>query len=462
MAEPDADPGPGRRRVGVQGRLTVAATGLVAVVLVIGALGLLVSLRHALLSTLDDSAGQRARDVATLVDNRTLPRSVPVAGGTVLVQVVDDRGRVRAASPAGDSLVPILSGRLLAAARRGTTQVVPGSRIGVDDTLRVVATTAGPETDRQTVLVAVSSTEAAHSLRIVAWVLAIGVPLLVAAFSAACWFLVGAALRPMASLRRGASEITEAGSTTRLPVPPTRDEVSRLAATLNDMLDRLAAGGARNRAFVADAAHELRSPLASMRTQLEVGRAHPRDAEWDEISAGVLVDMHRLTRLVDDLLQLARLDDDHGRAKRARATDVRTVAAAGVARMALRHEVHLVQADGPVLAQVDPDAIARVIDNLLSNADRHATSLITVEVRHEHGCAVLTISDDGPGIPVGERDRVFQRFARLDESRSQDSGGSGLGLAIVHQILRSTGGSIVLEDAEPGVRAIVTLPQVDR
>ncbi|MDQ1640692.1 MAG: hypothetical protein QOJ90_43 [Actinomycetota bacterium] len=462
MAEPGTDPaGPGRRRVGVQGRLTLAATGLVAVVLVIGALGLLLSLRYALLSTLDDSARQRARDVATLVDNRTLPRSVPVAGGTVLVQVVDNQGRVRAASPGGDALVPVLSGGALADARRGKTQIVPGSRIGVEDTLRVVATVAGPTSDRQTVLVAVSSTEAAHSLRIVTWVFGIGVPLLVAAFSAACWFLVGAALRPVASLRRGASEITEAGATTRLTVPPTRDEVARLAGTLNDMLDRLAAGSARNRAFVADAAHELRSPLASMRTQLEVGRAHPRHAEWDEISAGVLEDLQRLTRLVDDLLVLARLDDGHGAAKNARTTDLRAVATAGVTRMALRNKVHLVPPDDPVLALVDPDAAARVIDNLLSNADRHATSLITVEVRDGHGWAVLSVSDDGPGIPVGERDRVFQRFTRLDESRSQYSGGSGLGLAIVHQVMRSAGGSIVLEDAGPGLRAVVTLPKAD-
>jgi signal transduction histidine kinase len=233
-----------------------------------------------------------------------------------------------------------------------------------------------------------------------------------------------------------------------------------LAGTLNDMLDRLAAGSARNRAFVADAAHELRSPLTSMRTQLEVGRAHPSHAEWDEISAGVLEDLQRLTRLVDDLLVLARLDDGHGPAKRARTTDLRAVAAAGVTRMALRNKVNLVQPDGPVLAQVDPDAVARVIDNLLSNADRHASSLITVEVRDGHGWAVLSVSDDGPGIPVAERDRVFQRFTRLDESRSQYSGGSGLGLAIVHQVLRSAGGSIVLEDAGPGLRAVVTLPTV--
>jgi signal transduction histidine kinase len=129
--------------------------------------------------------------------------------------------------------------------------------------------------------------------------------------------------------------------------------------------------------------------------------------------------------------------------------------------MALRNKVHLVPPDDPVLALVDPDAAARVIDNLLSNADRHATSLITVEVRDGHGWAVLSVSDDGPGIPVGERDRVFQRFTRLDESRSQYSGGSGLGLAIVHQVMRSAGGSIVLEDAGPGLRAVVTLPKAD-
>lgn len=447
-----------RGRLGIQGRLTLAATALVALVLVGGAVVLVGALRHTLLSTLDDSARQRARDVATLVDTGNLPNTVPVAGGTVLVQVVDDHDRVRAATPGGDALVPLLSGRALDQARRGVTQRLPGARIGISDQLRVVGTTAGTAGDRRTVLVAVSSTEASRSLRVVAVVLVIGVPTLVASFTFVCWFLVGAALRPVAELRRGAGDITEAGTGSRLPVPSTRDEVARLAETLNDMLDRLAAGGARQRAFVADAAHELRSPLTSIRTQLEVARAHPRDADWDETSEGALADLERLSRLVDDLLLLARLDDERRPARRHNPLDLRALAAATADRPVSRVDVRLVGSKEPVLAQADGDAMARVMENLLSNAERHARSCVTVGVTRTERWAMLTVSDDGSGIPAADRSRVFERFARLDASRSQDSGGSGLGLAIVRQLVESSGGSVHLEDAEPGLRAVVRLP----
>jgi signal transduction histidine kinase len=444
--------------MGIQARLTVAATALVAIVLIGGATVLTVALRHTLLSTLDDSARQRARDVATLVDTGNLPNTVPVAGGTVLVQVVDDHGRVRAASPGGDALVPLLSGKALADARRGITQEVPGSRIGIADKLRIVGTTAGPKADRRTVLVAVSSTEASRSLRVVALVLVVGVPLLIAAFAVACWFLVGAALRPVAALRRGAGAITEAGTGSRLPVPPTRDEVARLAETLNDMLDRLAAGGARQRAFVADAAHELRSPLTSIRTQLEVARAHPEAADWDETSQGALADLERLSRLVDDLLLLARLDDERSPARRVGLVDLSDLVAAATARPGSRVDVQLDGSQDGVFAQADEDALARVLENLLSNAERYARSHVRVGVRADGPSAVLTVVDDGPGIPAADRARVFERFARLDASRSQDSGGSGLGLAIVRQLVQSSGGEVHLEDAAPGLRAVVRLP----
>jgi signal transduction histidine kinase len=452
---------PRRGRLGIQGRLTVAATALVAVVLIGGAVVLTIALRHTLLSTLDDSARQRARDVATLVDTGNLPNTVPVAGGTVLVQVVDDHDRVRAATPGGDALVPLLSGNALAAARRGVTQQVPGARIGINDRLRVVGTPAGNASDPRTVLVAVSSTEASRSLRVVVLVLVVVVPLLIAAFAVACWFLVGAALRPVAALRRGAGDITEAGTGSRLPVPATRDEVARLAETLNDMLDRLAAGGARQRAFVADAAHELRSPLASIRTQLEVARAHPKDADWDETSEGALADLERLTRLVDDLLLLARLDDERRPARRFGPVDLRALATSAAARPGSRVDVRLIdspESGEPLFTQADEDALVRVMENLLSNAERYASSCVTVGARRDGLWAVLTVSDDGPGIPAADRARVFERFARLDASRSQDSGGSGLGLAIVQQLVQSSGGSVHLEDAEPGLRAVVRLP----
>jgi signal transduction histidine kinase len=337
-------------------------------------------------------------------------------------------------------------------------RTVPGSRIGVSDSLRVVATTAGPASDRRTVLVAVSAAEATRSVHVVRLVLLVGVPLLVAGFAVACWFLVGAALQPVAALRRGAGDITEAGTGARLPVPPTRDEVARLAETLNDMLDRLAAGGARQRAFVADAAHELRSPLASIRTQLEVAQAHPEVASWSDTADDVLVDVARLSRLVDDLLLLARLDDDRAAVRRSGPVDLGAVAAAAVARPGRRLRVTLSDPADPVVVRAGEDAVVRMLDNLLSNADRHASSAVRVSVCAEDGVGTVTVADDGPGIPAAERARVFERFARLDGSRAQDSGGSGLGLAIVRQLAQSFGGSVELLDAEPGLRAVVRLP----
>ena len=448
---------PVRPRLGVQGRLTLTATALVAAGLAAGALLLVGALSRTLLHTLDDSARQQARDVAALVDTGNLPSAIPAAVGTVLVQVVDGQGRVRAATPGGDALVPLLGRTARTAVARGGVEQVPGSRIGVSDTLRVVGTSAGPRSERLTVLVAVSSADATRSVRVVGLVLLVGVPLLVAGFAVACWFLVGAALRPVAALRRGADDITEAGSGQHLPVPPTRDEVHRLAVTLNDMLDRLAAGGARQRAFVADAAHELRSPLASMRTQLEVARAHPRVADWPETSDGVLADIDRLSRLVDDLLLLARLDE-HGRTPARRGpVDLTALAAAAAARSARPVDVQA-GGDGPVVVDADEDAVVRILANLLGNAERYAVRDITVDVRPLGGVGRLSVTDDGPGIPAAERARVFERFARLDESRSQESGGSGLGLAIVAQLTDSLGGRVRLEDADPGLRAVVELP----
>jgi signal transduction histidine kinase len=455
---------PVRRQLGVQGRLTLFATALVAIALVAGALLLALILKHTLLSTLDDSARQRAQDVASLVNTGNLPRTVPTAGGTVLVQVVDDHDRVRAASPGGDALVPLLSGRALADVRKGRTQIVPGSRIGIADRLRVVATTAGPTSDRRTVLVAVSSSEAEHSLRTVSVVLAIGVPLLLAGFGVVCWFLVGAALRPVAALRQGAGAISETDDGARLPVPGTGDEVARLAETLNDMLDRLAAGGARQRSFVADAAHELRSPLASIRTQLEVARAHPDAASWADTADGVLLDVARLTRLVDDLLLLARLDHGGPAARRSGPLNLRAMvlsaAGAGVRRLPVAVDDD--DDSRPVLVDADPDGVARILDNLLSNADRYATGSVTVAVRELAETATVTVTDDGPGIAASDRDRVFQRFARVDDSRSEDLGGSGLGLAIVHELTHTYGGTVELQDARPGLRVVVTLPRSGR
>lgn len=448
-------------RLGLRARLTVAATALVATALLVGGLVLTAALGRTLDRSLDDSARQHARDVAALVQAGTLPETLPVSGDTVAVQVLDAQDRVVAASPGGDRLVPVVTGPDLAAARSGRTVSLSGARLGTDGTLRVVAVRSGSAADPRTVLVAVSSSDAAGSLHVVRLALLVGLPLLVAGFAVACWWLLGAALRPVEELRRGAEEISGAAATDRLPVPAARDEIHDLAVTLNGMVDRLAASSARQRSFVSDAAHELRNPIASIRTQLEVARLHPDDAAWSETVDGALADLERLSGLVDDLLLLARLDERpaHTRSDVDLAELVQQVAATP-----RRLPVDLVApaAAGETEVSGDRDALTRALENLLANAERYAARRVAVEVCREAATVAVVVRDDGPGIPESQRERVFERFARLDESRSRDAGGAGLGLPIVREIVLAHGGTVTLGDASPGLRVEVRLPALDR
>jgi signal transduction histidine kinase len=422
------------------------ATLVVAAGLLAGSVLLLVTLENSLLATVDAAARQQAESVAALVDEDRLPDPVPAASaGTVLVQVVDAKGRVLASSLGSDRAVPLLSPSQLAEARDGRPRFLDGARIGERAPLRVITRQAGPPGDPVTVIAAASFGSVTDSLRIVQVALLIGVPLLLALVVGTAWATAGSTLRPVGALRQGAEEITGTGATRRLPLPTAQDEIRRLAETLNRMLDRLEQAGGRQRAFVADAAHELRSPLAGMRAQLEVALQHPDPASWQAVAGGVLEDTLRLGRMVEDLLVLARLDDGRG-ARPAAVVDLGEVAGQVVGRQPeARVELRLdVSGD----AQVRGDAVAldRVVQNLLDNALRHAASRVEVSVRREAALVVLVVRDDGPGIPVADRQRVFERYARLDDARSRDAGGTGLGLAIVREIVRAHQGEVTIED----------------
>lgn len=445
------------RRLSLRARLTTVATILVAGALAAGAILLSAAVQRSLITAVDEAARQRAADVALLIDTGRLPDPIPVEAGTPLVQVVDAGDRVVAASPGGDRLVPILLPEDVAAVRAGESRRLDGSRLGMAGELYVVGAAAGDEADPLTILVARSLGEVEDATRVVRVVLFAAAPLLVGAFAVACWLLVGQALRPVAALRRGAEDITTTREHRRLPVPAAEDEVHRLAVTLNDMLDRLERSSARQRTFVSDAAHELRSPLAAIRTQLEVARAHPADADWDQTSADALADVERLSRLVDDLLVLARADEAPRR--RFEPVDLAQVADDVVAR----YESSTVRVRRVGAASVpltgDVDALGRIASNLIDNAVRHAASAVTVDVAMaDGGMAALTVTDDGPGIPAADTERVFDRFTRLDEARSRDAGGTGLGLPIVRELVRIHGGTVGLENNQPGLRAVVHLP----
>jgi signal transduction histidine kinase len=231
-----------------------------------------------------------------------------------------------------------------------------------------------------------------------------------------------------------------------------------LAESVNTTLNRLEAAYEQLRRFTSDASHEVRSPLTAIRAQVEEALMYPDDTDWTEVAQAVLAGVDRLQEIVTDLLVLARLDA--GAALTRESTDLAQVVQSELDRQPHRVPV-VTRLQTGVCAELDRLRISRLLTNLLDNAERHATSQITVIVRGEGGSAVLEVADDGTGIPVELREVIFKRFARLDASRNRDAGGSGLGLAIARQIAEVHGGTLTVEDSERGARFVLRLPRRD-
>ena len=373
---------------------------------------------------------------------------------------------------------------------------MPGAPFDMPSLLRVaVVRAAGGEL----VIAAVPYSSAADSLQVVGHALVFGTPVLFIVFTGATWLAVGSTLRPIDRIRRGAARVTGAGVPADLPVPEARDEVRSLALTLNDMLSRLTSAQQRQRSLVSDTAHELRSPIASIRTQLEVALDHPAGQDWASTARDVLADTLRLSRLTEDLLLLARLDEqaDHGdMGRQGEPLDLGELACAVVARYAdspVPVTVAPLETDGTTQTEgahgtadaavgadlvgcdtLEPaaswpvrgnrDRLDRMLVNLIDNAIRYAKSSVTVSVGQSGSWVELAVTDDGPGIPEPDRERAFDRFARLDDARTRcddDAGGAGLGLAIVRATAQSHAGTAHLEpspDGASGLRAVVRLP----
>jgi signal transduction histidine kinase len=445
------------RRRSLRARLTIVTSAGLAVTLCLATLVLLYALRASLTRGLDDSARQAAVEVAALVDGNRLPDPVPVGSGTITIQVLDAQGRITDVSPGADRLVPILSPADAAAAvRTGQGRMLAGAPLGMPSLLRVVAVGAN---DHQIVIAAVSFAQVNDSLSTLGEALALGVPALFVLLALVTWLVTGYALRPIAALSRGAARVTATGVPHDLPVPPARDEVRSLAVTLNDMLSRLADAQQRQRDLVSDTAHELRSPISSIRTQLEVALDHPDSQDWAETARDVYADTLRLTRLAEDLLLLARLEEPTPRPRTI--VDLAALSRSAAERCGTARVPVVVNAPSPCLLPGDPASLDRLLVNLIDNAVRYARKQVTVTTWHEGQWAELTVTDDGPGIHPEDTERAFGRFARLDDARSRDgveAGGAGLGLAIVRATAQAHGGSARLESAHPGLQVVVRLP----
>ncbi|MFF8599423.1 sensor histidine kinase [Streptomyces sp. NPDC015232] len=269
-------------------------------------------------------------------------------------------------------------------------------------------------------------------------------------------------LRPVEAIRRRLAHITSHSLDQRVPVPATDDAIARLARTTNDTLDRLEQASVRQRRFVGDAAHELRSPLAAVRAQLESALRHPEGLDWPSVVRESVTDVIRLQVLADDLLLLAEMDGSPHTTPAAKDVDV-----SSLAEDLIREHQHLPGTeDLELTSEAPPEALVRgnavqlerLLRNLLTNACRYAHRRVTVRSWIDGTTLVTEVTDDGPGIPAVDRERVFERFARLDEARARSDGGAGLGLPIAREIAARHGGTLVVADSDRGARFVVRLP----
>ena len=426
MASRTPNRGEPRRALSLRVRITLVATAVVAVALVAGAVLFGLVLRTSLIDGVTASAEAYASSLAETVDVSGISAvDLDDDDGDRFFQLLNDDGQVVAASKEAENL-----------------GAVPES-----------------DYDDGVIVVGQSIDDATETLGTVNSLLAVAVPVVVLLVAATTWIVVGRALRPVERMRREVDAVGATRLDTRLAEPGTADEIGRLAVTLNSMLDRLDASQSAQRRFISDASHELRSPLASLRQFAEVARAHPDRVTAEELSDAILDEGTRLERLVDGMLTLAR-SDERGLAAARRPVDLDDIVLAEVRRLRASTGLRIdASALGAARVDGDPALIAGLVRNLVDNAARHASTAISVELAEAGGRVLFAVDDDGDGIPEGERERVFDRFVRLDDARARESGGSGLGLSIVREIASQHGGAVTAAQGTlGGARFEVRLP----
>jgi signal transduction histidine kinase len=457
------------RRRSLRARVTLGATAVVMLGVALVAAGILLGVRRSLIAGVDNAALQRATDVAGLAAHGGIRGTIPFSGSdTAAVQVLDAAGAPIAATPDLNGNEPIVPVPLPESLRAGTPATVTDLPVGAGGDYRVVAVPAQLNGAPATVVVAQSLAEEQRSFAGLVAGLAMGLPVIVALVAATTWAVTGATLRPVNSLRREVDQISATDVQHRLELPGSQDEIHQLATTLNAMLGRLALASQAQRQFVADAAHELRTPLTAAIVDAETAASAADPQAWASLGPVLLTDLRRLGDLVDDLLALAHLDDPGYRA-RWRALDLDDVVLAELQRA--RQAGRLVDGSNVEAARVtgDPTAMTRVVRNLVDNAVRHAATRVGVALEDGGKHVTLSVFDDGPGIPAADRQRVFDRFARLNPARDRGSGGTGLGLAIVRELVGAHGGRVWVSDppdddrgrAYPGAWVLVELPGAD-
>jgi signal transduction histidine kinase len=439
--------------VSLRARTTLLVAVVAGVLLVTGAVTLEVVLRERLTGSADDLARSRVADLLSLARTGDLPPVLVNVTDDSIAQVVDQDGHVVAVSPNATG-----APRLTDEPATGGLHV--GDVVGPDDheteKYRLWSATgpaAGGGRVRAYVGTSLESVrEATSNLR---EALKVGVPLVWLLLTGASWLLVGRALRRLDRIRAAVDAISEDDLSQRVGGAERRDEVGRLATTMNRMLARLERASERQRRFVADVSHDLRSPLTAQRTQLEVAMAHPGSVDDRQLRESLLAHVDEMDALVGDLLFVVTED---GRPRSMQPVDLEDIALEEAARVR-RLGGPAVDTGSVSAAPVvgDPAELRRLVRNLVENAMAHAASRIALRASAGPEDVVLEVADDGPGVPPGEEDAVFERFHRGDTART--GRGLGLGLSIARAVAERHGGTLVLvRDGQPGARFRLTLP----
>lgn len=448
------------RNLGISARSAAVSAVVVLVAFTIAGAGLDGVLYRSLLAGVDDATASKVRNIAEALQTDTLDEVDSALFSTdqhvVAIQVITPDGKVvrRTGSAPETPLIPITEfGPNL---RRG----IPDDAVATDD-MRVSGQRITTPSGEYTVLVGGGSEAVEATARTVGLLLACGAPIIIVVAATASYWLVRRSLQSVDAIRGRVAEISTSDLAERVPVPTSRDAISALAVTMNEMLARIEAGHRTQQRFVSDASHELRSPLATIISGLEVAEAHPELLDAELAIDTLLPEAHRMRTLVEDLLLLARADEQSlvVRKERVLLDELARVEAA----RARRDAACTIHADiSPARSMGDPAAVARVIRNIMDNAVRHAESRVDIHVESRDTTAILTVSDDGPGIPPADRSRVFERFVRLDSDRARSGGGSGLGLAIVAEVVTAHGGTVTIDDRPGGGTTMtVILPARD-
>lgn len=421
-----------------------------AVVLVVAGFALVLLQRSSLTTGIDQTLVQRADDIEALAAGGPVPDQLPPTAREGFAQIAGTDGHVVAATP---NLVD--AGSLGFDA--GVTDVIVTAEVPEvdDDTFRVLTRSLE---DGSVLHVGTTYDVVTESTAALIGSLALTIPLVLIVLGWLIWRLVGRTLRPVEAVRAEVSEIGATGLHRRVPTPGTRDEIDRLATTMNEMLERLEGSLQRQQRFVADASHELRSPLTRLRAQLELDMREIDDGGMEKLDS-LHDEVVGMQQIVEDLLYLARADAG-GNHLREEDIDLEDVVLDEAGRARAEGNMR-VRTEGMSAARVTGDRIrlARAIRNLLGNAVRHAHGEVHLELTETGGWAVLRVSDDGPGVPAEAAEAIFERFSRPDESRTATTGGTGLGLAIAREIAEAHGGTVdLVNPGEPGATFEMRIP----